>query len=108
MITSGVIDTATLGEGIEASAAAGTEHEASIERGATAGERARPMAEVVVYVAAAADGGSLRGKVLAAEHDDWLGLASLGGAIANSDWTTLRRLDPVTPGQLPPQHRRQP
>jgi hypothetical protein len=79
----------------------------AIQRRATGGDSTGPIAALVVYLVSAGDGGSLSEKLLAAQHDDWQELAGLGDTMANSDWLTLRRIDPTTLGRLPPQHRAQ-
>lgn len=106
-VAPGAINTAMLDEVIDAGAAAGAELDAAIERRATGGDSTRPMEDLVVYLASAGDGGLLSGKLLAAQHDDWTQLARLSPEVANSEWFTLRRLDPATIGRLPPGPRTQ-
>ena len=100
-IAPGAINTAMLDEVIEAGAAAGPEYEAAVRRRANGGDRTAPIEELVVFLAAGGDGGSLSGKLIAAQHDDWQDLATRGEAITSSDWYTLRRVDPATLGRLP-------
>ena len=100
-IAPGAINTTMLDEVIEAGPAAGTEYEAAVRRRGTGGDSTVPIEELIVYLAAGGDAGSLTGKLIAAQHDDWQDLATRGEAIASSDWYTLRRLDPSTLGRLP-------
>ena len=100
-IAPGAINTAMLAEVIEAGATAGPEYEAAVRRRATGGDSTAPIEELVVYLAAGDDGGSLSGKLIAAQHDDWQDLATRGEAITSSDWYTLRRVDPATLRRLP-------
>ena len=101
VIAPGAINTAMLDEMIEAGAAAGSEYEAAVRRRATDGDSTAPIEELIVYLAAGEDGGSLSGKLIAAQHDDWHDLATRGETITSSDWYTLRRVDPATLKRLP-------
>ena len=100
-IAPGAINTAMLDELIEAGPAAGTEYEAAVRRRGTGGDSTAPIEELIVYLAAGGDGGSLSGKLIAAQHDDWQDMATRSEAITTSDWYTLRRVDPATLERLP-------
>lgn len=100
-IAPGAINTAMLDEVIRAGSAAGGEYEAAVRRRATGGDSTAPIEKLIVYLATGGDEGSLSGKLIAAQHDDWQDLAARGGAITSSDWYTLRRVDPSTLGRLP-------
>ena len=72
---------------------------------------AQPLVTVASRAILRYGGGTLRHRgynartmLLAAQLDDWQGLAGLGDTIANSHAFTLRRVDPATLGRLPPQH----